>query len=147
MAETTATTGRARSPYMNPYLAGFGIGVVLLATFVILGRGLGASGAASGGDFEANKNMLVGEKGPEMVRFGAPGSITPADQTARALAATGAGGGGGTTVNVAPAQVKLSVVNVDSPDAARNAMDTAEGGKVIMNQIRANREAVRRELG
>jgi uncharacterized membrane protein YedE/YeeE len=33
---------------MNPYLAGFGIGLVLLAFFVILGRGLGASGAFSG---------------------------------------------------------------------------------------------------
>jgi hypothetical protein len=32
---------------MNPYLAGVGIGLVLLATFVILGRGLGASGAFS----------------------------------------------------------------------------------------------------
>jgi uncharacterized protein len=32
---------------MNPYLAGVGIGVVLLAAFVIMGRGLGASGAFS----------------------------------------------------------------------------------------------------
>ncbi len=32
-------------PYLNPYLAGFGLGLVLLATFVIMGRGLGASGA------------------------------------------------------------------------------------------------------
>ena len=47
MSETTVTTGRARAPYMNPYLAGFGLGLVLLATFVILGRGLGASGAFS----------------------------------------------------------------------------------------------------
>ena len=31
--------------YMNPYLAGIGIGLVLLAAFVITGRGLGASGA------------------------------------------------------------------------------------------------------
>ncbi|RME03717.1 MAG: hypothetical protein D6805_05475 [Planctomycetota bacterium] len=31
--------------YMNPYLAGVGLGVVLLASFVIAGRGLGASGA------------------------------------------------------------------------------------------------------
>ena len=30
---------------MNPYLAGFGLGLVLLASFVIMGRGLGASGA------------------------------------------------------------------------------------------------------
>lgn len=32
-------------PYMNPYWAGFGLGLVLLAVFVIMGRGLGASGA------------------------------------------------------------------------------------------------------
>ncbi len=34
--------------YMNPYLAGFLLGVVLLATVVITGRGLGASGAVKG---------------------------------------------------------------------------------------------------
>lgn len=32
--------------YMNPYLAGFLLGLVLLATYYISGRGLGASGAA-----------------------------------------------------------------------------------------------------
>lgn len=31
--------------YWSPYLAGFVLGLVLLATFVIMGRGLGASGA------------------------------------------------------------------------------------------------------
>jgi uncharacterized membrane protein YedE/YeeE len=35
------------APYMNPYLAGIGLGLVLLAAFVIMGRGLGASGAMS----------------------------------------------------------------------------------------------------
>jgi len=34
-------------PYWNPYLAGIGIGLVLLATFFIMGRGLGATGAFS----------------------------------------------------------------------------------------------------
>jgi uncharacterized protein len=34
-------------PYMNPYLAGIGLGLVLLAAFVVMGRGLGASGAFS----------------------------------------------------------------------------------------------------
>lgn len=34
-----------RPAYMNPYLAGIGIGLVLLSAFVIAGRGLGASGA------------------------------------------------------------------------------------------------------
>jgi uncharacterized membrane protein YedE/YeeE len=40
-------SGRAPKPYMNPYLAGVGIGLALLAAFVIMGRGLGASGAFS----------------------------------------------------------------------------------------------------
>lgn len=31
--------------YWSPYVAGFVLGLVLLATFVIMGRGLGASGA------------------------------------------------------------------------------------------------------
>lgn len=34
---------------MNPYWAGFGLGLVLLASFVIMGRGLGASGAFTTG--------------------------------------------------------------------------------------------------
>lgn len=38
---------RQPRPYMNPYLAGVGIGVVLLLAFVLMGRGLGASGAFS----------------------------------------------------------------------------------------------------
>jgi hypothetical protein len=36
---------RTAAPYMNPYLAGVGLGLVLLAAFVVMGRGLGASGA------------------------------------------------------------------------------------------------------
>lgn len=34
-------------PYLNSYLAGFGLGLVLLSAFVIMGRGLGASGAVT----------------------------------------------------------------------------------------------------
>lgn len=37
----------APQPYWNPYAAGFGLGLVLLAAFIIMGRGLGASGAFS----------------------------------------------------------------------------------------------------
>lgn len=36
---------RQHQPYWNPYLAGFVLGLVLLAAFVIMGRGLGVSGA------------------------------------------------------------------------------------------------------
>jgi hypothetical protein len=35
----------APRPYANPYLAGIGLGLVLLSAFVVMGRGLGASGA------------------------------------------------------------------------------------------------------
>ncbi len=45
-----AVAARGRSgpaPYSNPYLAGIGLGLVLLASFVIMGRGLGASGGVS----------------------------------------------------------------------------------------------------
>ncbi len=34
-------------PYSNPYVVGFGLGLVLLASFLVMGRGLGASGAVS----------------------------------------------------------------------------------------------------
>jgi uncharacterized membrane protein YedE/YeeE len=34
-----------RRPYSDPYFAGIGLGLVLLAAFVLTGRGLGASGA------------------------------------------------------------------------------------------------------
>ena len=38
---------REPEPYASPYVAGVGIGVVLLLSFVLMGRGLGASGAFS----------------------------------------------------------------------------------------------------
>lgn len=44
-AQPAARVDRKAQPYWNPYLAGIGLGVVLLAAFVIMGRGLGASGA------------------------------------------------------------------------------------------------------
>jgi hypothetical protein len=39
------STRSAPKPYADPYLAGVGLGLVLLASFVLAGRGLGASGA------------------------------------------------------------------------------------------------------
>jgi len=37
----------SQSTYWNPYLSGFLLGLVLLASFLIAGRGVGASGAVS----------------------------------------------------------------------------------------------------
>ncbi|MCU0255190.1 MAG: YeeE/YedE family protein [Vicinamibacterales bacterium] len=39
--------GGVAAPYANPYLAGLGLGLVLLAAFVVMGRGLGATGATN----------------------------------------------------------------------------------------------------
>lgn len=38
---------RTSQPYWNPYFAGFILGLVLLAAFVMMGRGLGVSGAVT----------------------------------------------------------------------------------------------------
>ena len=43
----TSESVRQPAPFMNPYLAGVGLGLVLLLAFVLVGRGLGASGAFS----------------------------------------------------------------------------------------------------
>ena len=46
-ARASARTEARGKAYMNPYMSGVGIGVVLLLAFLIMGRGLGASGAFS----------------------------------------------------------------------------------------------------
>lgn len=43
----TRKVEKVPKPYWNPYLSGIGLGLVLLLAFVIMGRGLGASGAFS----------------------------------------------------------------------------------------------------
>jgi hypothetical protein len=47
------------SPFLNPYLAGFGLGLVLLATYMVTGRGLGATAG-----FAALATWLAGLAGP-----------------------------------------------------------------------------------
>ncbi|HEX9729368.1 MAG TPA: YeeE/YedE thiosulfate transporter family protein [Gemmatimonadales bacterium] len=46
-ASAVPSVSRRARPYRNPYHAGIGLGLVLLLAFVIMGRGLGASGAFS----------------------------------------------------------------------------------------------------
>lgn len=46
--------------FWNPYLAGIALGVVLLTTFLVMGKGLGASGAATRiGNFVATRDVSV----------------------------------------------------------------------------------------
>jgi hypothetical protein len=44
---STQVTRAGPAPFWNPYVAGFGLGLVLLAAYLIAGRGLGATGAFS----------------------------------------------------------------------------------------------------
>lgn len=55
-----SATRRLVQPYMNPYLAGLGIGFALLLAFIVMGRGLGASGA-----FSTVASVAVSEVAPE----------------------------------------------------------------------------------
>lgn len=48
--------------YMNPYWAGFGLGLVLLSSYLLMGRGLGASGA-----FASLVSWLMGNISPEHI--------------------------------------------------------------------------------
>jgi uncharacterized protein len=74
---------RAAQTYMSPYLAGVGIGVVLLLAYVIMGRGLGASGAFS--------SVVTAA-----VSAAAPAHAAASPYHARYAAATGAGATTGT---------------------------------------------------
>ncbi len=54
-------------PYMSPYLSGIGVGVVLLMAFLLMGRGLGATGA-----YSAVLATAVAAASPEHVANQAP---------------------------------------------------------------------------
>jgi len=62
---------KPKRPYWNPYLAGLVLGLVLLASFVLTGRGLGASGTfkhlAAAGIHAASPTYA--EENPNVARF------------------------------------------------------------------------------
>lgn len=63
--------------------------------------GFRTSGRAHGGPVFPGQDFLVGERGPELVRFGRSGTVIPAQQTRRIMSGAAArGGGGGTTVQL-----------------------------------------------
>ena len=63
LARHSAATRPAPSPYWNPYAVGFLLGLVLLATYVMAGRGLGATAA-----FSAVASWLAGTVSPAHVQ-------------------------------------------------------------------------------
>src|SRR5512147_1895025 len=64
--ERTAAAVAGAKPYANPYVTGVGLGLVLLAAFVVMGRGLGASGA-----FASTASGLVASVSPATAKSSA----------------------------------------------------------------------------
>ncbi len=58
---------KTHDSYLNPYLAGVLLGLVLLSSFVIAGRGIGASGAVN--QVVVNNHTKVDNQHPYLPRF------------------------------------------------------------------------------
>jgi uncharacterized protein len=73
-SETAPATAEKATPrpYLNPYLSGLGIGVVLLLAFVIMGRGVGASGAFSSVVASGLRATGASEAQPFIAEYGTP---------------------------------------------------------------------------
>ena len=106
---------------------GGGIGGGLLAAF---------AGKQQGGSFE-----IGGSGGPDsqLVAFrGTPGETVDVTRKGATPASS---------QPAAPPNVNVSVVNVDDPSSAIDAINSTEGSRAIMNVIQRNANTVRRQLG
>lgn len=88
----------------------------------LIGSLLGAFGGAraSGGPVQAGKTYMVGENGPEMVRFGKNGTVMPNSVVG------GRGGGGG---------VNFQVINQSSAQAGQPEVSTGPDGKMMIRMM------------
>lgn len=109
---------------------------------------------ANGGDYPANKFIVVGENGPEVLFPGVSGSIasnTALTSAVQSMAGTTRQGGGASVASFAPAAPVFSpvirIINEDNPQRAREAMDSAEGDTVIRNSMERNVNSLRQLLG
>lgn len=109
---------------------------------------------ANGGDYPANKFIVVGENGPELLFPGVSGSIasnTALTSAVQSMAGTTRQGGGASVASYAPTAPVFSpvirIINEDNPQRAREAMDSAEGDTVIRNSMERNVNSLRQLLG
>jgi len=82
--EVVADTSRARST-VEAFIRDMSGRVVA----VNVGGNLGATARASGGSVWPGEDFLVGEEGPELVRFSQAGTVVPAAQTAALMSSAG----------------------------------------------------------
>jgi len=102
----------------------------------LVGGVIGALGGAKadGGPVNSGRAYLVGERGPELFRPNAAGTVVPNESLTNTAAAP-------------PPNVNVQVINVDSEDKVPEAMSSQKGDKVILNSLTRNRAAVKNALG
>ncbi len=88
-----------------------------------------AEGRASGGDVMAGGFNLVGERGPELVQWGASGTVIPAGKTKQMLSGTSVNGGSSSMGGAGNTYITVQVQgNVYTPD------DLVDAVKVGLNK-------------
>jgi tape measure domain-containing protein len=146
---TAAADGvKAGAPSLTEGVLAGGQGLGALFTGLVSGLGSAISGIAGGigggvgglfgtvaGFFDNGGNIgrgevgVVGERGPELV--GGPASVVGRSQTAAMMAPN----------------IQVAVNNFTDPKEALETVNTSGGDKTVMNSIRRNQGAIRRELG
>lgn len=110
---------------------------------------------ANGGDYPANKFIVVGENGPEVLFPGVSGSVATNSALTSAVASMAGTGRrvsasdvGSIATAAAPVfSPVIRIINEDNPQRAREAMDSAEGDTVIRNSMERNVNSLRQLLG
>lgn len=85
---------------------------------------------ADGGVVQPGQNVLVGERGPEIMRVGRTATIEPNPGNSNQ-----------------PQAFSVQVVNVDDQNAVRSAMASGQFDEVIVNVISRNKDKVKRTIG
>lgn len=105
--------------------------------------GLFGGGLAGGGDVQAGKLYMIGEKGPELFAPGMSGAVIPNDAFSGAFAPAQAA----PTINVAPTPVNVTIVNaVDIESEVDKYMTSRKGEKRVLNAIGRNQKGVKQTL-
>ena len=115
-------------------------------------------GFAQGGRPQVGQYSLVGEKGPELVKFDSPGTVIPNNRSKSMLesmnrySSSGRGNGGGGSVNVSYSVERINEVNYVTEEEFIAGMDSAArrgaaGGKAQTMSAMRNSRGQRSRLG
>jgi lambda family phage tail tape measure protein len=91
----------------------------------------GGGGRAKGGTVQPDRSYLVGEQGPEIFQPRTTGTVVPNPAS----------------VQAAPPQVNVQVVNVDDPNSVPAAINKGGSDEAIINVLARNRDRVRQTIG